>query len=238
MPKPTPKSSYNDDVYIEHYQSSTKSFATKQRRGVHDEHVERLSIIDHVEAALSSPCFLSLRTPLPASIKAAALFMRESLPNAILSFWNTQLNNLDAPPPCLDAQNSWNNLIPSELVPAAGNLQLAALTLLAHEHGLGGASWLQQFIFGLPLVGRLSKLHCFPRKDKERAKKAEKPSKIPKSTLARFADRARKSGTTNATHLWDEAIEQVNKGWINPPSPLSTEQKPCTLHNPPSEYSF
>ena len=141
LPKPTPQSSYNDDVYIEHYQRSIKRFAGAQRRGARDEHVECLSIEDHVEAATNSPFFLSIRTPLPSSIEAAALFLRGSRPNATLSFWNTQLNRLGAlVVSCLDTQNSWNNLIPTELVPAAGYLQLAAPTLMAHEHGLGGAS--------------------------------------------------------------------------------------------------
>ena len=239
LPRPTPKSSYNDDVYIEHYQSSAQSFAGKQRRGVQDEHTECLSITDHVKSALNSPFFLSLHTPLPASISSAAIFLRDSHPNAILSFWNTQLNKLDnLIASCIDTQNSWNNLIPTELIPAAGNLRSVALTLLAREQGLGCASWLQQFLYGFPLIGRLSQLNCFPRRERDYNKRAEKLSKILKSTSTRFTDRARKSGNKNAEELWNEAMEQVNKGWLNLPTPLSTEQKPFVLHNPELNIAF
>ena len=80
-PPPTKLINYNDDLLIEHFQSSSKHFAGKQRRGVIDDHLDFLSLLEHVDSALSAPFFLSLETPLPATTVRAAIFLRDSPSN-------------------------------------------------------------------------------------------------------------------------------------------------------------
>ena len=94
LPSVSKKESYNDDIKLEHFQSSARHHAGKQRKGVADEHMECLSMLDHVDAAPFSPFFLSLSAPLPASILDAALFIRGSPSELVPNFWDAQLSAL------------------------------------------------------------------------------------------------------------------------------------------------
>ena len=51
------RSGYNDDLNIEHFQSSSRHYAGEQRMGVVYEHLECLSLLDHVGQALHIPSF-------------------------------------------------------------------------------------------------------------------------------------------------------------------------------------
>ena len=231
--------SYNDDISIEHFQSAARHYAGKQRRGVVDEHMECLSMMEHIDKALSSPFFLSLSVPLPASIIKAATFLKDSPPELILSFWDEQLKRLDKlVGDSSKLEGEWKTTIPPETAPATGKLHLPALMSLAVQCQTGGTRWLQQFLYGFPLVGRLGQPRCYPFKPKESLKKAESTSKLFNSTQSRFADRACKSGFKNAKALWDEALDQCKKGWLNHPFPLSTDEKPYVLSNPELNIAF
>lgn len=146
---------YNDDLFAKHFQSSSMHFAGKQRRGVVDEHLECMPLSEHVDTALSAPFFLSLETPLPASTARAAVFLRGSPANSVLSFWGAQIRKLgELIRATSKLQHSWGELIPPATRPAAGKLQLVALDHLAHACGLGGSAWLTQFMFGFPPDGK------------------------------------------------------------------------------------
>ena len=77
---------YNDDIKIEHFQSSSRHYADKQRRGVADEHIQCLSMTAHIDLALNIPCFLSLSVPLPTSTLKAEIFVRDATPTEIVKF--------------------------------------------------------------------------------------------------------------------------------------------------------
>ena len=132
----------------------------------------------------------------------------------------------------------WLDLIPTESMPVAGKLRIAPLILLADQCAVGGAVWLQQRLFGFPLVGRLSQHSCYPDKLKEARKHAEPIKKIMKTNFSRFQDSASKSGRVNAKALRGEALTQCEKGWLARPFPLCRDRRPCTLHNPELNVSF
>ena len=239
LPKVSKQTSYNDDVKLEHFQSSSRLYAGKQRKGVIDEHLECLSMQEHIDKALSSPFFLSLEVPLPLSIKEAATFIKDSPPELILNFWDEQLSSLDKL--IMEAsslEHSWNALIPPEIAPAAGKLKLAAFMSLALQCDCGGSAWLQQFLFGFPLVGRLSQSHCYPTKLKEASKKPVPIPKLFNTNASRFRDRASKSGFKNANALWSEALEQCEKGWLTRPFPLCSKGRPFVLENSKLNIAF
>ena len=239
LPKVSKKESYNDDIKLEHFQSSARHHAGKQRKGVVDEHMECLSMLDHVDTALFSPFFLSLSVPIPASIREAALFIRDAPPNMIVQFWDAQLSALDKlvlDPEEIEAAR--NSKIPTEIAPSSGKVKLAALMSLALQCGVGGSVWLQQFLFGFPLVGRLAQPQCFPVKQKEACKKPEPISKLFNSNRTRFADRASKSGFKNASALWAEALQQCEKGWLTQPFPLCDSKDSFVLQNPKLNIAF
>ena len=95
LPTPFRKASYNDDIVLEHFQSSSRHYAGKQRRGVADERLTCLSQEEHIENAINSPFFLPLSTPLPEAFREAALFIRDSDPALVSLFWDEQLARLD-----------------------------------------------------------------------------------------------------------------------------------------------
>ena len=239
LPHPFRKASYNDDVILEHFQSSARHYAGKQRRGVTDEHLACLSRDDHIEQAIKSPFFLSLSTPLPKALADAARFVRDSDPELIALFWDDQLDRLDdLVRDSSQTHHDWLTCIPPQTRPAAGKIQLPALMALASQCGIGGSIWLQQFLFGFPLVGRLAQPRCFPPHPRELAKKTDPVSKALRSSSDRFEERACKSGFKNAKALWNEAMEQCDKGWLNRPFPLSQEASPYRLSNPELNIAF
>ena len=239
LPLPRRRDCYNDDIHLEHFQISARHYVGKQRRVVTDEHLECLSLEEHLDKALHSPFFLPLSVPLPGSILQAAEFIRDSNPEHVALFWEAHLNRLGGVVEASRATHlAWANMIPEQTAPSAGKLQLPALMSLAVQCGIGGSFWLQKFLFGFPLIGRLAQPRCYPTKPKEARRRAEPISKALKSSDKRFSERARNSGFKNAKALWAEALEQCDKGWLNRPFPLCAEKGPRVLSNPELNIAF
>ena len=178
-----------------------------------NEHTACPSIEQQVEEALSSPFFLSLQTPLPASTTQAALFIRDSPNGEVIAFWNTQLDAIKTlVGASLPIDEQWNKLTPTFLKPAAGKVELGALMSLALQFDLGGDIWLQQFLFGFELAGALSRKDSYPVNPKAQLKTPFPQHKLFNSSASRFHDRARKSGRKNAHALWAEALQKTEKG--------------------------
>ena len=49
LPKPSPQGNYNDDVNIPHFISAARSYADKQRKGLQEEHLDSLTMEDHLD---------------------------------------------------------------------------------------------------------------------------------------------------------------------------------------------
>merc|ERR1712112_644887 len=109
---------------------------------------------------------------------------------------------------------------------------------LALQCDCGGSAWLQQFLFGSPLVGRLSQSHCYPTKLEEASKNPVPIPKLFNTNASRFRDRASKSGFKNANALWSEALEQCEKGWLTRPFPLCSKGRPFVLENSKLNIAF
>ena len=230
MPIPSPKLDYNDDVHLPFYSSSSRTYADKQRRGLQEEHTECSSIEEHVKAALKAPFFLALHTPLPSSLSKAISFVSECAPELVTSFWEKQLGELTKlASDASDTNESWKKLIPTEIRPAAGKLNLPALMSLMDQFGLGGSNWLQQFLFGFKLTGVLSQRFAFPSAEKAGNSPILSPEELVKNSSTRFTERAAKSGFKNGSELWLEAIEQHKLGWLTAPFPLASVSEPFVL---------
>ena len=237
--KPEQKSCYNDDVNIPHYVSAARLYASQQRKGLQEEHLDSLSMVEHLEAALISPFFLSLPTPIPPTLQAAIDFIASGPTASALSFWNDQLSRIEQlANDSLPVDLHWKSLIPAALRPAAGKLRLATLMSLTYQFNLGGSLWLQQFLFGFRLTGTFSQIHTFPLSEKACRKKPIGPSRIAASSAQRFQERAPRSGLKNAQLLWGEALLQVKSEWPAPPFPLSRESAPYTLLYPTLNIAF
>ena len=96
-------------------------------------------MLDHIDEALEAPFLLSLQTPLPSATQKAAFFLRDIPTEAVLSFWGSQLRDLDRLVSDSAAlEDRWRILIPNSLSCAAGKIQLAAFMSLASQANLGG----------------------------------------------------------------------------------------------------
>ena len=62
--------------------------------------------------------------------------------------------------------------------------------------------------------------------------------KIWDDNLDRFCRRARASGALNAETLWNEAIGQVKKGWLDAPQPLNDQGVLTTYPSDPVIIDF
>ena len=165
------RETYNDDMSIESFAISARHFDGEQRRGVTEAHLGCLNLQERTEKALRGPFPLSPRTPIPDRILDASLFVDNSHPNAVLSFWNDHLSEPQfAVGDSASLHDQRNTLIPLKTYPSAGKIQLPALTHLAQLCNAGGSEWMQQFLYGFPLIGRLSQKHCVPVKPKEAQK--------------------------------------------------------------------
>ena len=84
--------SYNNDVALPLYESSMRSYAGTQRKGIRGEHPEAKNVHEHVAQALQAPFFLAQSTPLPPSTRRDVLFLARSCPRAVTAFWKRQLS--------------------------------------------------------------------------------------------------------------------------------------------------
>ena len=101
------------------------------------------------------------------------------------------------------------------------------------QHRLGGSRWLTQFAHGFPITGHLSQRFVYEADGKEHGR-------LPRSELfhtaaPRFRERAAKSGMKHDQLLWGESLQQVEKGWLVPPTPLEAGGTPLNWP-PPLQY--
>ena len=158
---PPHRTRYKDDVTIEHFQRSTKHYAGKKRRGVVDDHLGRLSMGENVNASLSARSS-SLRTLLYRETSSLQLYSSAPPPRGILSFRHAHLNKLDSlVRDTAQLEEHRNDLIPAETRPADGKIKIETLRNLPTPRHLGRTIWIQQLLFGFPLVGRLSQRETF-----------------------------------------------------------------------------
>ena len=184
---------------------------------------------EHVKLAMSSPFFLSLKTPHPFSVSDSLSFSAGS-PSDLTPFWSEQLKRtkqllMGTTPFDSDRKQ----LSPPEIRSATGNLQISPLMSLMYQHNMGGSAWLRQFIFGFKLIGAFSQKHTFPRSEKLKNTTPISAQHIMQASSRRFTERARESGFKNAQPLWEEAMGQHRKGWLSKPSPFRPQPLPLLL---------
>ena len=90
-------------------------------------------------------------------------FIKNTGPGDILLFWKAQLRRLRKLAAAADpTQAAWGDLIPDFIRPAAGRLKTVKISHLMRQFGLGGQSWIKQFIYGFEIVGAFSQDGLLP----------------------------------------------------------------------------
>ena len=236
---PRERSSYNDDIQLEPFCKADFSIAGQQRKGIHEPLSSCKSFDRHVRASMDERFPLSISTPLPHRLRNNALFCRDTPPARLLSIWETQLSKVEKlVSSCALAQSKWDACIPPELLPAAGRLKTVAIKQLMGVCGMGGTRWLDQFAFGFPITGLLSQKFLFGVDDKADPSAILPLPELFKTAASRFRERAEKSGRKNAQPLWDEALEQVKKGWLLPPAELAADGRPASWRSEKYNIAF
>ena len=152
-------------------------------------------------------------------------------------FWDAQLSATSSlVERCRISQANRDACIPPEIRPDAGKFQTVAPKQLMDQNGLGGARWLDQFAFDLPIYGHLSQKHLFDPdcKDSEQLR----PTQLFGADRPRIRERSAKSCHKIDQALWGEAWGQVVKGWLLPPQQLRSDGRPLRWQSDSFNISF
>ena len=213
---------FSDDLTIEPYISSYRSYMGSQRKGVLDPLPEADSYSSHLSGALELPFPLSVETPLPSDFRRALSWISSAPSSEISLFWSSQLSTLrtlSMDPLC--SSENWYSLRPPAFARSPSSLNVALVAQLANFCNMGGAGWLEGYIRGFPISGSICQSGVFPL-----TLKPDNPHPIPRSSLFNGAvDRFRARSVRRPPHshtLWKEALEQVASGWLEPPRLLNS----------------
>ena len=166
FPPPKREASYNDDINFPLYESSLRSCAGAQRKGIRDEHPDASNVHEHVVCALLGPFFMAQSTPLPPSTFRAVDFLAGSCSLAVSAFWQEQIGALER---LVGDQEGvaakWDAFRPAVLRPLEP-MNVLLLDFLMRRFNIGGPKWIGQLIYGFPITGTLSHDSTYPRNEK------------------------------------------------------------------------
>ena len=234
---PVERDSFNDILIIDSFKAADLTFADRQRKGIHTLLEDAPSIKAHIAAAMRQEFPLAMDAPLPPSLQRTALLIKHSPEKSIIQFWDQQLlrlRNLVAE--AVPFQKAWGDSISLKLRPAAGKLQTIALKQLFPLSGINGMDWLDQFAVGFPITGKLSQNQVYPTDASVRSPRSVES--IFASSAHRFRERAAKSGFKNSGKLWEEAMGQVQQGWLEEPAKLTPDGLPAELSGDAVNIAF
>ena len=103
---------------------------------------------------------------------------------------------------------------PGNIAEATGKFKFVSFVIIMGQFNLGGKRWLRKFVRGSPITGELSQSVVRPT-DKS-VDPAPDLAAIWEDSATRYKSREQGSGWPNAEHLRAEALDQVEKGWLDP----------------------
>ena len=207
---------FNNDLVLDHYAPAARSYSGAQRKGIHEPFPDAASYMEHIHEALQAPFPLAEQPPLPADLLTALHFHRDNSRETIMEFQRSQLKQLRViASECSDDTDRWYRFSPEELKSSSGKINIALLVHLARFTRMKGTNWLMQFVVGFPIIGELKQESVFPLSEAP-VTELLGPETLFASRQARFRARAGKGSNRSAQELWDEAIQQVEKGWLDP----------------------
>ena len=221
---PLKRRRYNDDMLLETYRPALLHFAGGQRKEIREPLDFCVDMKHRVWCTLEEDSHCRWRLPSVGNdtcYRFRPLYSGWSNPNDL----GCQLRPAEElVRTCELSHTRWNACIPGSISAAGGKFQTADATHLLHQLYVGGEAWIDQFAYGFPITGPLSREFLAPRWEKS-------ASRLPvleifATSASRFRERAAKYGMKNASPLWAEAMEQVEEGWLLGPVPLPHDGKP------------
>ena len=209
------RGSLDDSLVIEHYQSSPLWLCQGQRKGLSQFIPSDLPPIAHVGAAMFLRFPLSSEMPLPLDLRRAIDFSAGSSKDELVSFWASQIAKLREVASSLsDQRKAWASLAPPEIAQVSSNLHIPLLKHCLKAFGMEGDRWVNGFIFGFPMTGTHSQENVYPI-DRGVAPAAD--INIWDDSVERFLTRSKAASSSHDACLWEEALSQVNSGWLEGP---------------------
>ena len=209
---------YNDDLVISHYQPAVRSFSGTQRKGLAEPFPGAESYDSHIQAALNAIFPMSDPTPLPEDLRNALYFNRGNPPETVAAFRSAQLKRMRIiADECRHETDRWYSFAPEPIKSSVGKIHIALLAHISRFTRMRGTNWLMQFVTGFPITGTLSQSGVFPA-DTAPFQGPIDPESLFETKSSRFRMRAPKANSRSPQQLWEEAISQVEKGWLFPPN--------------------
>ena len=214
---------YNDDLTIEPYAPSERSYSGKQRKGISEPFPDATTHMEHIKAALAAKFPLNEDIPIPTDLRIALEFNRDNSSRTVADFRTKQLNKLRViAEECRQETERWYSFTDPKIASATGTVHIALLTHLSRFTRMRGTNWLMQFVTGFPIVGHLHQAGVYNTDDTP-VPKLTSPESLFATKTARFKARAPRSVSRSSQQLWDEALQQAEAGWLSPPELLDSD---------------
>lgn len=208
---------FNNDLVLEHYAPAVRTYSGAQRKGIVEPFPNASSYIEHITEALQAPFPLAEHTPLPRDLLTALKFHRDNSRETIMEFQRSQLKQLRIiAQECIPDTERWYRFTPEGLKSTVGSINVALLAHLTRFTRMKGTNWLMQFVVGFPITGILIQVNVFPATEPKEGAILD-PESLYSSKTTRFRARSNRANSRSAQELWDEALVQVTKGWLDPP---------------------
>lgn len=158
---PSKPESYSDDINLQHYVASNRTWAGEQRNGFHYNITDATSRTDHVEKAILEPFHLAGEIPIPPEVTRAMDFISSTPDRSTRQFWRMQLSRLMS----IVKGGRTHNSDGIAAAPVSSGCQIthpdSTDRPTPSQLGVGGEQWAKQVIYGFDIVGRISQMGAF-----------------------------------------------------------------------------
>ena len=158
-PLPDPHQDYerfNNDLVIERYKPSIRSYSGTQRKGICEPFPNADSYTENISETPQATFPLGEKTPLPMDLETALNFHHDNSRETIREFQRSQIKALRTiAQECQEETNRWYKFTPDKLQNTTGTIHIALLAHLTRFTRIKGTNWLMQFIVGFPITGEL-----------------------------------------------------------------------------------
>ena len=149
---------FNNDLEIERYIPSVRSYSGAQRKGIAEPSPQALPYMERISEALQAPFPLAEHAPLPSGLLADLNFNRDYHRETAREFQRSQMKQLrKIAQDCKQDTDQWYRFAPGGVKFSTGTVHIALLAHLTRFARMKGASCLMQFAVGFPIADTLGK---------------------------------------------------------------------------------
>ena len=155
------------------------------------------------------------------------------------SFWGRRLAAVSAiKSAIIDETQAWYNESPTAIRKATWVIDVPLWSYLIRSFGITDHRWMSQFVYGFPIIGKLSQNRLFATSSKIDVASCtvDKPRSLFRAAQERFRQREMPMKIASSKKLWEEDMSQVQLGWLGPPEKLADQGD--FIDNPGKQVNF